>query len=94
VSERVGSVRLNDRMREFIGRQEMVFVSSSGGEVLMRSGPAGFARVVGDRRVLVPELRGPVSLLFVDFFDDVGSLHVRGRASVPGRVVVEDAYFD
>ena len=36
---------------------------------------------------------GPVSLLFVDFFDDVRSLCVFGRAVEGGRLVVEEAYF-
>jgi hypothetical protein len=36
---------------------------------------------------------GPVSLLFVSFFDEVGSLHISGRSFAGGRLVVEEAYF-
>lgn len=53
---------LNDRMREFVGRQEMMFVASadSGGECdcTFRAGPPGFVRVLDPRRVAWPEYRG------------------------------------
>ena len=81
-------------MRAFIARQEMVFVSA-GGDCSMRSGAPGFVSVLGRRHVSWPGLSfvGPVSLLFVDFFDEVGSLRVSGRAVEGGRLVVEEAYF-
>jgi hypothetical protein len=81
-------------MRAFIARQEMVFVTA-GGDCSMLAGPAGFVSVLGRRWVVVPGLSlvGRVSLLFVDFFDQVGSLHVAGRVGADGRLVVEEAYF-
>jgi hypothetical protein len=81
-------------MRDFIARQEMVFVSA-GGACSVRSGAPGFVSVLGRRQVGLPGLSflGPVSLLFVDFFDDVRSLHISGRAVAGGRLAVEEAYF-
>lgn len=53
---------LNPRMREFIGRQEMVFVSTadSRGECdsSFRAGPPGFVRVFDRHRLAWPEYRG------------------------------------
>jgi uncharacterized protein len=53
---------LNDRMREFLGRQEMMFVASAdaGGECdcTFRAGPPGFVRVLDARRLTWPEYRG------------------------------------
>ncbi len=93
-TDRRAGVPLNGQMREFIARQEMVFVSA-GGDCSMRSGSPGFVSVLGRRHVSWPGLSfvGPVSLLFVDFFDDVRSLCVFGRAVEGGRLVVEEAYF-
>jgi hypothetical protein len=80
-------------MRAFIARQEMVFVSA-GGDCSMLAGPAGFVSVLGRRQVELPGLPvGRVSLLFVDFFDQVGSLCVSGRGLVGRRLAVEEAYF-
>lgn len=81
-------------MRDFIARQEMVFVSA-GGDCSMRSGAPGFVSVLGRRHVAWPGgcLLGRASLLFVDFFGEVGSLHVAGRGLVGGRFAVEEAYF-
>lgn len=54
--------RLNMRMRDFVGRMEMMFVatSDSSGECdsTFRAGPPGFVRVVDERRVAWPEFRG------------------------------------
>lgn len=82
-------------MREFIGRQEMVFIAFAG-DSIMRAGAAGFVRALGRRHLFVPDLpvEPDVSLLFVDFFHDVAALHVLGRCSVAGRFEVTSAYFD
>ncbi|MDX3227007.1 pyridoxamine 5'-phosphate oxidase family protein [Streptomyces sp. ME19-01-6] len=54
--------RLNDRMREFVGRQEMFFLATSDrqGECdsTFRAGPPGFLRVFDDRTLAYPEYRG------------------------------------
>ncbi|MGI5119743.1 pyridoxamine 5'-phosphate oxidase family protein [Marinactinospora thermotolerans] len=53
---------LNPRMREFIARQEMVFVatSDSRGECdsSLRAGPPGFVHVIDRRTLAYPEYRG------------------------------------
>lgn len=53
---------LNERMREFVGRQEMFFLatSDSRGECdnSFRAGPAGFVRVLDERTLVYPEYRG------------------------------------
>ncbi|MGY0060059.1 pyridoxamine 5'-phosphate oxidase family protein [Streptomyces sp. LZ34] len=54
--------RLNDRMREFVGRQEMFFLATADrhGECdsTFRAGPPGFLRVLDDRTLAYPEYRG------------------------------------
>jgi uncharacterized protein len=54
--------RLNDRMREFVARQEMLFVATSDGtgecDATFRAGPAGFVRVLDERSLAWPEYRG------------------------------------
>jgi hypothetical protein len=54
--------RLNDRMVDFIRRQEMVFVSTADGrgecDASFRAGPPGFVVVLDDRTVAYPEYRG------------------------------------
>jgi predicted pyridoxine 5'-phosphate oxidase superfamily flavin-nucleotide-binding protein len=54
--------RLNARMREFVARQEMLFVSTSDGrgecDCTFRAGPPGFVRVLDERKVAWPEYRG------------------------------------
>ncbi|MDI5961935.1 pyridoxamine 5'-phosphate oxidase family protein [Streptomyces sp. SL13] len=54
--------RLNTRMREFVARQEMFFLSTSdaGGECdsSLRAGPPGFVLVLDDRTLAYPEYRG------------------------------------
>jgi uncharacterized protein len=53
---------LNERMREFVGRQEMMFVATSDGhgecDCTFRAGPAGFVRVLDAFRLTWPEYRG------------------------------------
>src|SRR5690348_1212232 len=53
---------INDRMRDFIGRQEMMFLatSDSRGECdsTLRAGPTGFVTVLDRHRVTWPEYRG------------------------------------
>jgi predicted pyridoxine 5'-phosphate oxidase superfamily flavin-nucleotide-binding protein len=54
--------RLNVRMIEFIGRQEMVFIATADGggecDCSFRAGPAGFVHVLDDRTIVYPEYRG------------------------------------
>jgi uncharacterized protein len=54
--------RLNDRMREFVARQEMMFVATSDGtgecDATFRAGPPGFVRVLDERSLAWPEYRG------------------------------------
>ena len=53
---------LNERMREFTGRQEMFFLATSdaSGECdsSFRAGPPGFLRVLDERTLVFPEYRG------------------------------------
>ncbi len=53
---------LNQRMREFVGRQEMMFVATADGtgecDCTFRAGPPGFIRVLDERTVAWPEYRG------------------------------------
>ncbi|WP_165984619.1 pyridoxamine 5'-phosphate oxidase family protein [Streptomyces sp. YIM 98790] len=53
---------LNDRMREFVGRQEMFFLATADrfGECdsSFRAGPPGFLRVLDERTLIYPEYRG------------------------------------
>ncbi|QES46659.1 hydrolase [Streptomyces venezuelae] len=54
--------RLTPEMREFVGRQAMVFLATadSHGEcdASFRSGPPGFVQVIDDRTLTYPEFRG------------------------------------
>jgi uncharacterized protein len=54
--------RLNERMREFVARQEMLFVATADGlgecDCTFRAGPPGFVRVLDERRIAWPEYRG------------------------------------
>lgn len=54
--------RLNTRMREFVARQEMLFLSTAdrNGECdsSFRAGPPGFIRVLDDKTLAYPEYRG------------------------------------
>lgn len=56
------SDHLNARMREFVGRMEMVFISSADGngecDASFRAGPPGFVRVLGPTTLAWPEYRG------------------------------------
>lgn len=53
---------LNARMRDFIARQEMMFVASADGrgecDSSFRAGPPGFVRVLDRHRLVWPEYRG------------------------------------
>lgn len=53
---------LNERMRDFLARQEMMFVSTSDSrgecDSTFRAGPPGFVRVLGPQRLVWPEYRG------------------------------------
>ncbi|MEV4945579.1 pyridoxamine 5'-phosphate oxidase family protein [Streptomyces sp. NPDC053755] len=54
--------RLNDRMREFVARQEMFFLATSDRhgacDNTFRAGPPGFLRVLDDLTLAYPEYRG------------------------------------
>ena len=53
---------LNDRMRAFVARMEMVFIATAdqAGEAdcSLRAGPPGFVRVLGERTLIYPEYQG------------------------------------
>lgn len=53
---------LNERMREFVQRQEMFFLATADGsgecDSSFRAGPAGFLQVLGERTLAYPEYRG------------------------------------
>jgi len=53
---------LNERMREFVARQTMMFLATSDAhgncDNTFRAGPAGFVRVLGARQLTWPEYRG------------------------------------
>ena len=53
---------LNPLMREYLARQEMVFVATADAQgecdASFRAGPPGFVRVLDDRTVMYPEYRG------------------------------------
>lgn len=94
------SDRLVPSMVEFVGRMTMAFVATADAhgecDSTLRAGPAGFLRVLDDRRLAWPEYRGNgvmaslgniaenphVGLLMVDFTDELIGLHVNGAARV------------
>ncbi|HEU4348913.1 MAG TPA: pyridoxamine 5'-phosphate oxidase family protein [Actinoplanes sp.] len=53
---------LNERMREFIGEQEMIFVATADADgecdATFRAGPPGFIQVFDDKTLAYPEYRG------------------------------------
>lgn len=53
---------LNPQMRDYVARQEMLFVSTADGhgecDCSFRAGPPGFVRVLDERTLLYPEYRG------------------------------------
>jgi uncharacterized protein len=54
--------RLNERMAQFIGRQEMAWIATADAhgacDCSFRAGPPGFVQVLDDRTVRYPEYRG------------------------------------
>ncbi len=92
--------RLNDVMRSFIAERILFFLSTADEnghtDCSPRLGPQGFVRVVDDRTVAYPELRGNgvhaslgnilenphASLLFVDWWETTVGLHINGRATI------------
>ena len=87
-------------MAEFIQRMEMAFIATSDpdGECdcSFRAGAPGFIRVIDEKTIAYPELRGNgvmasmgnmlqnphIGLFFVDFSRDLIGLHVNGDASI------------
>ena len=91
---------LDDRMQDFISRQDTVYVTSAvvegRPEPGVTAGPPGFVRVLDEKRLAWPAsgaFRGTrdVELLFVGLFPEAVRLSVTGTASVSadGRVVVD-----
>jgi uncharacterized protein len=94
------SDQLTPQMIEFIGRMEMAFIatSDSAGECdcSFRAGEAGFLRVLDERTMAYPELRGNgvmaslgnmlenphIGIFMVDFTRDLIGLHVNGAAQI------------
>lgn len=77
---------LNERMREFVARQRMVFLTTAAGGTF-RAGAPGFVRALDAHCLAWPESRGDglpgtVRLLFVDFFRDVTGLYICGAADL------------
>jgi predicted pyridoxine 5'-phosphate oxidase superfamily flavin-nucleotide-binding protein len=72
--------RLNERMREFVARQEMLFVSTSDGQgecdCTFRAGPPGFVRVLDERSLTWPEYRGN------GVHASVGNIHENGHVGL------------
>src|SRR5256714_13033597 len=72
--------RLNERMREFVARQEMLFVSTSDMEgecdCTFRAGPPGFVQVLDDARLAWPEYRGNGVMA------SLGNIHETGRVGL------------
>ena len=99
-------------MTTFIGRMSMLFIASAdaAGECdsSFRAGPAGFVRVLDDKRLAIPEYRGNgvmatlgnitenphVGLMFVDFTDELIGLHVNGDARIVGDTELRASHPD
>lgn len=99
---------LNPLMQEFIAEQEMLFIGTadSRGECdcSFRSGLPGFVRVLDEKTLIYPEIRGNgvmaslgnvsenphLGMMFVDFFESTVGLHVNGKA----RIVDNDEFLN
>lgn len=91
---------LNPLMREFIVEQELLFIGTadSHGECdcSFRSGLPGFVRVLDEKTLIYPEIRGNgimaslgnisenqhIGMMFIDFFESTVGLHVNGEAQI------------
>jgi hypothetical protein len=94
------SDRLTPKMIEFIGRMEMAFIATSDAagdcDCSFRAGKAGFVRVLDERTIAYPDLRGNgvmaslgnmlenphVGILMIDFTRDLIGLHVNGTVEI------------
>jgi uncharacterized protein len=94
------SDQLTPTMIEFIGRMEMAFIATSDAagecDCSFRAGDAGFLRVLDERTIAYPELRGNgvmaslgnmlenphIGIFMVDFTRDLIGLHVNGTAQI------------
>jgi predicted pyridoxine 5'-phosphate oxidase superfamily flavin-nucleotide-binding protein len=94
------SDQLTPRMIDFIGRMEMAFIATSDAagecDCSFRAGKAGFIRVLDERTIAYPELRGNgvmaslgnivenphVGIFMIDFAQDLIGLHVNGTAEI------------
>jgi uncharacterized protein len=101
-----GASHLTPAMQEFIRRTELAFIEVSNGagerDGSLRTGPAGFIRVLDEHTIAYPEYQGngvlaslgtmaenpQVGVFLADFTNDLIGLHVNGRAIlvVPARV--------
>ncbi|GAA5060838.1 hypothetical protein HNP84_008911 [Thermocatellispora tengchongensis] len=75
-------------------------------DTTFRAGPPGFVRSIDDATLVYPEYRGNgvlaslgnilenphISLLFIDFFEDLVGLHVNGRARITTALDAERRY--
>ncbi len=91
---------ISETMKSFIRAQTMVFISTAGhtGDChsSFRSGPEGFAEIIDDKTLALPEYSGNgvmaslgkiienphIGLLFIDFEGNQVGLHVNGSADV------------
>ena len=91
---------LAPHMQDFIQKQEMVFIATSdkNGECdnSLRSGEAGFIRVIDENYLAYPDFKGNgvlaslgniienpyIGMLFIDFFENKVGLHVNGKAKM------------
>jgi predicted pyridoxine 5'-phosphate oxidase superfamily flavin-nucleotide-binding protein len=103
---------LNETMRAFVERQEMLFLATADShgacDSTLRTGPAGFVRVLDAHRLVWPEYRGNgvlaslgnivenphVGLLFLDFTRDGIGLHVNGLAEIEEDATMRALYPD
>ncbi len=101
---------LTPAMQEFIRRMEMAFIATSDPEgecdCSFRAGEAGFIRIIDERTIAYPELRGNgvmaslgnmlqnphIGVFMADFSRDLIGLHVNGDASIvtPARMLEFD----
>ncbi len=98
---------LSPLMREYVARQDLMFIATADArgecDCSLRTGEPGFVRVLDDRHVAYPELRGNgvmssmgnivenphVSLAFFDFCSTTIGLHINGRARIVNSPTLE-----
>lgn len=101
---------LNPLMQEFIAQQEMLFIGTadSHGECdcSFRSGLPGFVRVLDEKTLIYPEIRGNgvmaslgnisenphIGMMFIDFCESTVGLHVNGKAKTDENDALLERY--